>query len=96
MFDFSGGIPGCTIGYSDPHTLAVILHPIDLANPFASGIFDGSGHLQIDTISVNRVSAGGMGGGSGEWQFTIDLAGTRDFQVFTLEDPSRVAIDIED
>jgi len=72
------------------------VHPVDIANPFAAGIFDGSGQLQVGTISVNRVNSGGIGGGSGEWQFSIDLAGTRNFQVFTLEGPSRVAIDIED
>ena len=96
VFDFTGGIPACNVGYADPHTLAVIVHPIDIANPFAAGIFDGSGQLQVGTISVNRVSAGGMGGGSGEWEFSIDVAGTRAFKVFTLESPSRLAIDIED
>jgi len=96
VFDFTGGVPGCTVGYADPHTLVVIVHPVDIANPFAAGIFDGSGQLQVGTISVNRVNSGGIGGGSGEWQFSIDLAGTRNFQVFTLEGPSRVAIDIED
>lgn len=96
VFDFAGGIPACNVGYSDPHTLALIVFPVDIANPFAAGIFDGSGQLQIGTTSVNRVTSGGMGGGSGEWEFTIDVDGTRAFRVFTLENPSRVAIDIED
>lgn len=96
VFDFTGGIPACNVGYADPHTIAVIVHPIDIANPFAPGIFDGSGQLQVGTISVNRVGGGGMGGGSGEWEFSIDVAGTRPFNVFTLESPSRLAIDIED
>jgi len=47
VFDFTGGVPGCTVGYADPHTLVVIVHPVDIANPFAAGIFDGSGQLQV-------------------------------------------------
>jgi hypothetical protein len=96
VFDFTGGVPACAVGYADPTTLAVIVFPVDIADPFAAGIFDGAGHLDIGTISVVRVDSGGMGGGSGEWQFDIQLTGTRDFHVFTLEDPSRLAIDIAD
>ena len=96
VFDFSGGVPLCSVGYGDPHTLAVLIYPIDTGDAFGPGIFDGSGQLQIGTISVNRVSSGGMGGGSGEWEFVIDLAGTKRFHIFTLEAPSRLAIDIED
>ena len=96
VFDFDGDVPACSVGYGDPHTLAVIVWPIDGADPYDPDIFDWSGLLQVGTISVNRVSAGGMGAGSGEWEFTIDLAGTRKFRVFTLQAPSRVAIDIED
>jgi len=96
VFDFAGGIPACNVGYADPHTLVIIVHPIDTADPYAAGIFDGSGQLQVGTISVNRVNSGGMSGGSGEWEFSIDLDGTRAFHVFTLEAPSRLVIDIED
>lgn len=96
VFDFTGGVPSCAVGYADPTTLAVIVFPVDTGDPFDPGIFDGSGSLDVGTISVVRVDSGGMGGGSGEWEFTIQLDGTRDFRVFTLEDPSRVAIDIED
>jgi hypothetical protein len=96
VFDFAGGIPACSVGYADPTSLAVIVFPIDLDEPYAVGVFGGSDLLEVGTVSVIRVGAGGMGGGSEEWQFDIAVTETKPFDVFTLTDPSRVVIDIGD
>ncbi len=98
VFDFEdgGGIPGYWVGYNDPTHLAIILQPIDIGDPFEPGIFNGAGQYPVGTNSVVVVFEGGMGGGSGEWQFDLQVAPNRPFTVGTLDGPPRVYIDIGD
>ncbi len=97
VFDFSpGGVPGYYISYSSPTTLSVLLVSMDTATPYAPGVFDASGEHPIGTISVGSVFSGGMGGGSGEWEFPIETSGAKPFSVGTLSDPPRLYIDIAD
>jgi hypothetical protein len=89
--------PGCIVGYViDQLTLSVMFFPVSTFDPFAAGIFDGGGYLDIGVGSVLGVDSGGQGGGSGEWFFEIDLDSFRAFNVSALAGPSRLVIDIGD
>ncbi len=89
--------PGCFVGYViDQLTLSVMFFPVSTFDPFAAGIFDGGGYLDIGVGSVLGVDSGGQGGGSGEWFFEIDLDSFRAFNVSALAGPSRLVIDIGD
>jgi len=93
VFDFSpGGIPGYYISYTGPTTLSVLLISVPF-DPYEPGVFDASGEHAIGTISVGSVFSGGMGGGSGEWEFPIETTGTK---AFSVDDPPRLYIDIAD
>jgi hypothetical protein len=98
VFDFEAGegVPGYFVSYTGPGRLSVLFTPIDIGAPFAPGIFDGSGEYAVGTTSVVLVDEGGMGGGSGEWQFDIEVAPNKPFAVGTLNGPPRVFVDIED
>lgn len=97
VFDFAGDVPACYVSQLDPNTISVLVWGVSWTTPFAAGIFDGSGILEVDLGSVDRVRDGGMGAGSGEWTFLIHTnTGNRPFSIFTLDDPARLAIDIGD
>ena len=89
--------PGCFVGYViDQLTLSVMFFPVSTFDPFAAGIFDGGGYLNIGVGSVLGIDSGGQGGGSGEWFFEIDLDSFRAFNVSALAGPTRLVIDIGD
>ncbi len=95
VFDFDGAIPACFVEQIDPTTIAVIVWGVAGDPPYPAGIFDGSGTLAVGTEQVVAVSDAGMGGGSGEWVFHIvAMATDRPFRILTLENPSRLAIDV--
>lgn len=97
VFDFSGDVPGCFVSQLDPNTISVLVIGVAGDPPYAAGIFDAFGDLAITTGSVIEVSDAGAGAGSGEWTFTITtMDADRVFSVFTLADPSRLAVDIGD
>jgi hypothetical protein len=97
VFDFSGDVPACYVAQLDPNTISVLVWGVSWTTPYAAGIFGPGGILEVDLGSVDRVRDGGMGGGSGEWAFTIHTTtGDRPFSIFTLDDPARLAIDIGD
>jgi hypothetical protein len=99
VFDFpTGGIPSYWIGYTDgaPTHLTVILYPMDTTTPYDPGIFDAGGSHPVDMGSITLVRDVGMGGGSGEWGFEIEVTGQKPFLVGTLDGPPRIYVDIAD
>ncbi|MFH1330664.1 MAG: hypothetical protein ABIJ48_08470 [Actinomycetota bacterium] len=99
VFDFpAGGIPTYWIGYTDgtPTHLTVILYPMDWADPYDPGIFDGGGNHAIGVGSILSVRDAGMGGGSGEWVFEIVVTSQKPFLVGTLDGPPRIYVDVGD
>jgi hypothetical protein len=97
VFDFSGDVPACYVAQLDPNTISVLIWGVSTTTPYDGGIFGADGILEVDQGSVDRVRDGGMGGGSGEWTFTIHTTtGNRPFSIFTLDDPARLAVDVGD
>ncbi|MBI5158391.1 MAG: hypothetical protein HZA58_10350 [Acidimicrobiia bacterium] len=95
VFDFSGEVPGCFVSQIDTTTISVLVIGVAGDPPYEAGIFDASGDLAVGLGSVIEVIDAGMGAGSGEWTFHITtFEGNRIFSIFTLEDPSRLAVDI--
>lgn len=95
VFDFDGAIPACFVEQIDPTTIAVTVWGVAGDPPYGPGVFDGSGTLAVGTEQVVAVTDAGMGGGSGEWVFHIvTIAPDHPFTILTLEDPSRLVIDI--
>jgi hypothetical protein len=95
VFDFAGDVPACFVTQVDPNTISVLVWGVSWTTPFADGIFDGSGILEVDLGSVDRVRDAGMGAGSGEWTFYIHTnSGDRPFSIFTLSGPARLVIDV--
>ncbi len=95
VFDFSGDVPDCFVSQTDSNHISVLVIGAAGDPPYAAGIFDGDGKLDVGTGSVIEVIDDGMGAGSGEWAFTITtFDGNRPFSIFTLGTPSRLAIDV--
>ena len=95
VFDFSGDLPACYVSQLDPNTISVLVIGAAGDPPYAAGIFDGFGKLNVGLGSVIEVIDAGAGAGSGEWTFTITtMDADRIFSIFTLESPSRLAVDI--
>jgi hypothetical protein len=97
VFDFSGAVPNCYVNQLDSNHISVLVFAVSGTPPYAAGIFDGSGKLDVGLGSVIEVIDAGMGGGSGEWVFTIStFDGNRPFAISTRSAPSRLVIDIGD
>jgi hypothetical protein len=97
VFDFSGDVPACFVSQLDPNTISVLVIGAAGDPPYAAGIFDALGKLNVGLGSVIEVIDAGMGAGSGEWTFNITtMDADRIFSIFTLADPSRLAVDIGD
>lgn len=95
VFDFSGEVPACFVSQLDTTTISVLVIGVAGDPPYEAGIFDASGDLAVGLGSVIEVIDAGMGAGSGEWTFHITtFEGNRVFSIFTLEDPSRLAVDV--
>lgn len=97
VFDLDGAPPACFVAATAPDELSVTLWAVDIP-PIALGVLDPVTFSKtIDTIGVLEVAEGGMGAGSGEWTFTITTrTPDRPFEVFTLDGPARLVVDIQD
>ena len=97
VFDLDGDPPACFVAATAPDVLTVTLWAVDIP-PIALGVLDPvTFSLAVDTISVLEVAEGGMGAGSGEWSFIIRTRTPgRAFEVFTLDGPARLVVDIQD
>ena len=95
VFDFSGDVPACFVSQIDSNTISVLVIGVAGDPPYEAGIFDASGDLAVGMGSVIEIKDAGMGAGSGEWTFEIKtFEGNRIFSIFTLADPSRLAVDV--
>ena len=91
--------PGCNVRYQEGEELTLFTgwYSVDVFDPYAAGIFDIGGYLDVGVGTVNWVESGTQGGGSGEWYFDIKLFElSRPFTAQAFSGPSRLVIDIYD
>lgn len=97
VFDFEGEVPDCFVEtwIGDPNRISVLVW--GTSGPAAGLVGPGGVIATVSTGSVTLIRSEGMGGGSGEWVFSITTSTpNRPFSIFTLASPSRLAIDIGD
>lgn len=100
IFYFEGALaPGCQVGYDpqdDPGLLTVRVMAVSVTDPWVAGVFDAGGYLDTGLGSVLGVDSGDFAGGSGEWDFHVEVTGYKPFVISAVTAPSRLLIDIQD
>jgi hypothetical protein len=88
VFEFSeGGIPGFWIGYTDPTHIAVIISPVDPADPFDQALFPGGGAVAVGLPKVSEVLDNGLGADGNAWEYQVIVSGQSAFSVGALDGP---------